>query len=550
MQTDFDVVVLGTGAAGMVAALAAHDAGARVGLFEKADVVGGTTALSGGVAWMPDNRLARDAGLPDSREDALAYLAALSNGLIRPEMAEAFVDGVAEALDYLETRTPVRFHLLPIPDYHPEHPGGRPRGGRSIEPGTFSFAGLGAWSDRVGIGQFSDPVTGHVYMTTRESPRGGGAGRIDEAEMQRRRDAKVNGRGRGMIGALLAACLERGFEPVTGARAVDLITQGRRVTGVRIEKDGVVHDVTARGGVVIATGGFEWNADMVTGFLRGPMKHPASIPTNTGDGQQMAMKAGARMGNMREAWWMPVCVLPGVKQYGEQKVVLILRERALPGGIIVNRRGRRFVNEATNYNALGGAFHHFDPVRFEYGNLPCWLIFDASMIERYGFLDVPAGGDMPAWVPSGATPEDLAAKVGIDPAGLRASLERWNAAVAAGGDPEYGRGDSAYDGFNGDLSQYPGKGATLGPIGKAPYYALEIVSSTLGTKGGPVTDGHGAVVDADGLPIHGLFAAGNAMAGPTGMVYGGAGGTLGPAIVFGYRAGRRAAAQIDAMVNA
>lgn len=550
METQFDVVVLGTGAAGLVAALAAHDSGAKVGVFEKADVIGGTTALSGGVCWLPHNRVAGAAGMEDSREQGLAYLRSLSNGLIPEELAVAFVDGVAPTLDYLESKTPLKFHLLRIPDYHPEHPGGLTRGGRSIEPGLFSFARLGPWGDSVGIGQFSDPETGHVYMATIESPRGGGSGAIDEAEMQRRRTAKINGRGRGMIGALLQACLDRGVEPVTGARGVDLLMERRRVVGVRVVIKGEEIDVTARRGVVIASGGFEWDPEMSVNFLRGPMEHPASIPTNSGDGQKMAMRAGAKMGAMREAWWMPVAVLPGVKQYGEQKVVLILRERSLPGSILVNRKGRRFVNEATNYNAIGGAFHHFDPGKFEYANLPCWLIFDSEMVKRYGFLDVPMGGSMPDWVPSAGTLAELAQKVGIDGDALQTTVARWSAQVDKGVDEDFGRGDSAYDGFNGDLSQYPGKGATLGRIEKPPYYALQIHSSTLGTKGGPRTNANGAVVDHDGLPIHGLYAAGNAMAAPTGMVYGGAGGTLGPAIVFGYLAGKHAATQAAELVNA
>ena len=544
MQSDeFDVVVLGTGAAGMVAALAAHDAGARVGLFEKADVIGGTTALSGGVCWLPCNPLATKAGLHDSREDALLYLRSLSHGLINEDLAEALVDGTAPVLDYLQTRTPLRFQLLRIPDYHAEVPGGKPLGGRSIEPTTTAFDELGDWAPRVGIGQFSDPVTGDVYLTTLDSPRGGGTGRIDDAELERRRKHKVNGRGRGMIGGLLKACLERGFAPVTGARGTELIVENGKVAGVRIARKDGVQDVRARGGVILATGGFEWNKELAINFLRGPMQHPASIPTNTGDGLKMAMRVGAKLGNMREAWWMPATKIPGVKQYGEQKVALILRERALPGTIMVNRRGKRFVNEATNYNAMGGAFHQFDPSHFDYGNLPCWIIFDSQMARYYGFLDVPVGGAMPEWVPSAPTLAALAAKVGIDGAALEATVARWNSHAAAGQDPDFGRGNSSYDGFNGDITKYPAKSSTIGPIGEAPFYALQLESSTLGTKGGPRTNRDGAVLNVDDQVIDGLYAAGNAMAGPTGMVYGGAGGTLGPAIVFGYNAGRHAAAR-------
>lgn len=541
---EYDVVVLGTGAAGLVAALAAHDAGASVALFEKAEVVGGTTALSGGVCWMPCNHLATAAGIEDSREEALSYLYSLSHGLIHPELAEAFVDGVSDSLRFLVDKAELRFQLLPIPDYHPDRPGGMRKGGRSVEPGLTAFDELGDWGARVGVGQFSDPATGDVYLSTLESPRGGGTGVVDAAELERRRRRRINGRGRGMVGALLKACLKRGVVPTTSARGTRLLQdEAGRVTGVQVGTPSGSHDVHARGGVILATGGFEWDPALCTSFLRGPMRHPASIPTGTGDGLKMAMRVGAQLGNMREAWWMPAAVIPGARQYGEQKVALILRERALPGTIIVNRFGKRFVNEATNYNAMAGAFHQLDPGRFDYVNLPCWIIFDQRMIGEYGFLDVPAGGEIPAWVTSAPTMVELAQKLGIPGDALAQTVSRWNAHVAQGIDPDFGRGESAYDGFNGDIRKYPGKASTLGPIGRAPFFALQLESSTLGTKGGPRTNRHAAVLDVDGDVIAGLYAAGNVMAGPTGMVYGGAGGTLGPAVVFGYAAGRHAAAQ-------
>ena len=197
---------------------------------------------------------------------------------------------------------------------------------------------------------------------------------------------------------------------------------------------------------------------------------------------------------------MPAAIIPGVQQYGEQKVALILRERALPATIMVNRHGKRFVNEATNYNAIAGAFHHLDPVQFEYGNLPCWIVFDSRMVREFGFLDVAAGGDMPAWVPSAPTLAALAQQLGIPAAALEDTVARWNNNVATGSDPDFARGDSAYDGFNGDITHYPGKESTLGPIGAAPFYALPLESSTLGTKGGPRTNRHAAVLDVDGHP--------------------------------------------------
>jgi succinate dehydrogenase/fumarate reductase flavoprotein subunit len=526
-----DVVVLGTGAAGLSAALAAHDAGARVALFEKHDRVGGTTGLSGGVAWLPINKYAAAAGVNDSRDEALAYLNSLSNGMLIPEMAEAFVDTAPEVIDWLEAATPLKLQLVKgYPDYHPEHPGGKPRGGRSLEPRMFAFETLGDWADK---------VTGlDNPMSISETPLGGGTGVLAPevaAERMRRRE---QGCGRGLVGSLLKGCLDRGLTPRTEARAESLIVEAGDVTGVRFTNGEAVH---ARRGVVLATGGFEWDPELAQSFLRGPIAHPPSMPTGTGDGLRMAMRAGAMLGNMREAWWVPVAVQTGETRNGVQAVILVLRERTLPRSILVNRKGARFTNEAANYNALGASFHAMDVSAFDYANRPCWLIFDAGFVKRYGGFGAGPGGPAPEFALTAPSLAALGERIGLPAGSLERTVADWNASVAQGSDPLFGRGESAYDGWSGDQSRYPGKEATLGPIDEAPYYAVEIVGSCLGTSGGPRTTPDGAVIGADGAIISGLFAAGNAMASATGMIYGGAGGTIGPALVFGYRAGRAAA---------
>ncbi|MFW6773882.1 FAD-dependent oxidoreductase [Nocardioides sp. CPCC 205120] len=529
-----DVVVLGTGAAGLTAALAAAHTGATVGLFEKGPKVGGTTALSSAVVWLPDNRYARAAGVADSREDALAYLSSLSHGLISPALAEAFVDTVGEMCDWLEGSTPVRLQLVAgFPDYHPEHPGGKPGGGRSVEPALFSFDSVPGWAGRV--------VGTPRRMNVSDTPTGGGTGVLAPDELARREAAGLEGLGRALVGGLLAGCLEHGVEPVTDQRATRLLTTDGRVTGVELTSaDGEVRTVGA-GAVVLATGGFEQDAELVRAFLRGPMTAPAGVPTNTGDGLRMAMRLGASLGMMREAWWVPVVRLPGERADGGENVFLVLRERTLPRSIVVNDQGRRFTNEAANYNALGGAFHAFDPTRFRYANQPAYLVFDAGFAETYGCFGGAPGAPVPDFVTRADTLAELAAAIDVPPDALEATVARWNAMVAAGHDDDFGRGDSAYDGWCGDRSRYPGRAATLGPLERGPFHAVELLSSTLGTKGGPRTDVDGAVLDVDGVPVPGLYAAGNVMSAPTGMVYGGAGGTLGPAMVFGYRAGRAAA---------
>ncbi|MDT9591704.1 FAD-dependent oxidoreductase [Nocardioides zeae] len=535
-----DVVVLGTGAAGLTAALAAADAGARVALVEKADRVGGTTALSSAVVWLPDNVHGRSAGVADSREDALAYLAALSHGMILPELAETFVDSVADLVDWLETATPLRLQLVAgFPDYHPEHPGGKAGGGRSLEPALFSYASIPGWADRV--------VGTPRRMNVSDTPTGGGTGVIAPDELTRREAADLEGLGRALVGSLLAGCLDRGVEPRTGWRATRLLTADDRVVGVElVDAAGTVRRLGARS-VVLATGGFEYDADLVRDFLRGPMVSPAGVPTNTGDGLRMAMRVGARLGNMREAWWVPVVELPGERADGGNNVFLILRERTLPRSIVVNDQGLRFTNEAANYNALGGAFHQFDPTEFRYVNQPAYLVFDHGFVQRYGCFGNAPGAPAPDFCHRAADLAGLAELIDVPAAALEATVTRWNGLVAGGHDDDFGRGDSAYDGWCGDRSAYPGRGATLGPLDEGPYYAVPLLSSTLGTKGGPRTDPDGAVLDVDDRVVPGLFAAGNVMAGPTGMVYGGAGGTLGPAMVFGMRAGR-AAARVPAPV--
>jgi len=532
--TDVDVLVLGTGAAGLTAALAAATAGARVGLYEKGERVGGTTALSSAVAWLPANRYAAQAGIADSREDALAYLSALSHGLIRPELAEAFVDTVPELLDWLDEQTPLRMRLVAgFPDYHPEHPGGMPRGGRSLEPELFPFTEIPGWGERmVGVTR---------PMLVAETPIGGGSGLLPADVAAQRKAASLEGVGRGLVGALLKGCLDRGVEPVTGARATRLVVTDGAVTGVEFDSGAERFVVTARS-VILATGGFEHDLDLVRSFLRGPMHLPAGVPTNTGDGLRMAMRVGAELGMMSEAWWVPVLALPQADPAATHRPVLLVNlERTLPRSIMVNGQGRRFTNEAANYNALGGAFHHLDPTSFAYVNQPAWLIIDQGFVDRFGGFGVPPGGPAQPWLIRADDLGALAEATGIPPTALSDTVVRWNEQAAALRDDDFHRGESAYDGWSGERRHYPGPAATLGPLDEPPFYAVEIVGSCLGTKGGPRTDVDGRVQHLDGGPIPGLYAAGNAMAAPTGMVYGGAGGTLGPALVFGYRAGRAAA---------
>ncbi len=499
-------------------------------------LIGGTSAISGGIIWMPNNHLQADAGIVDSREQALAYFQSLALGQIDSDMAATFVDVGPEMLRYLDERTPCSFHLVPTyPDYHPEHPGGLAGGGRSVDNALFPFAELGEWAQRIRVNRINP-----VMLI--ETPLGGATEMPPPEIVAARAAAGENGMGLGLVGALVRACLDRGVTFHLDAPAQRLLTDGRRVIGVEVAIAGTPVEVAAAG-VVLATGGFEWNDDLCRTFLRGPMTAPAGSPDNTGDGLVMAMGVGARLGNMRNAWWVPVTRAEGAQKWGADRPHLVLLERTRPGSIMVNRTARRFCNEAGNYNALGGVFHQFDPSTFDYSNLPAWLIFDHRHKSTYDVASCRAVDPAADWMVQAPTIEELASRLDLDPDTLRQTVDRFNDHAVHGVDPDFGRGESAYDTFNGDQS-LGGVAATLGPLDEGPFYAVGIESGALGTSGGPKTDTRGRVVALDGGLIDGLFAAGNVMAAPTGMVYGGAGGTLGPAMTFGFIAGREAAARV------
>lgn len=532
-----DVIILGTGAAGMAAALAAHETGAEVLLVEKWDRVGGTSAISGGVIWVADNPRMRAAGMADSRADALAYFRSLDHGDLVDETIEAFVDSGPEALAFLESIDALSVSVLPgYPDYYTDRPGAKPQGSRALDHDLFDLGDLGEWAARIYAIEEPKP------LMLRETPIGGATEMVSAQIMGERMAARQCGFGQAMVARLLKACLARGIEPLLGVTATSLLRDGGRITGIEAEQNGAPLTLKARRGVIIATGGFEWDTEQRQTFLRGPVTAPASPPTATGEGLKLAMAAGAKLGNMTSAWWAPTLVQPDAPwASGEQRGQIILIERTVPHSIMVNRKAQRFCNEAANYSALGGVFHQFDPANYDYLNLPAYLIFDAQYAARYPLGTRMPGQPIPDWVMRAETLEGLAEQLGLDSAALTETVARFNVHADEGHDPDFGRGTSAYDHFYGDRSR-SGTAVTLGAIREAPFYAVEIQSGLLGTNGGPRTDGAGRILGHDGAVIPGLFGAGNAIACPTGGIYAGAGGTLGPALTFGYLAGRAAAA--------
>jgi 3-oxosteroid 1-dehydrogenase len=537
---EVDVIILGTGAAGLAAALAAHEAGASVALIERWGRIGGTSAISGGVIWVADNPRMRAAGMEDSRADALAYFRSLDHGDLVDETLEAFIDKGPEALTFLEDIGALSVSVLPdYPDYYLDRPGAKPQGSRALDHDLFDLGDLGEWAATIYAIEEPKP------LMLRETPLGGATAMPPLEVLGQRVAARQCGFGQAMVARLLKACLTRGIEPILGVETRRLTKDGARITGIEGERNGRPFAMTARRGVILSTGGFEWDEDLRQTFLRGPVTAPASPPTGTGEGLKLAMAAGAKLGNMTSAWWAPTLVQPDAPwASGEQRAQIILIERTVPHSIMINRSGKRFCNEAANYSALGGVFHQFDPRSYDYLNLPAWLIFDAQYAARYPIGTRQPGQPIPAWVMRAYTLEGLAGQIGVDGGALTATVARFNAHADAGEDPDFGRGTSAYDHFYGDRSrakETEGAAVTLGAIREAPFYAVEIASGLLGTNGGPRTDGQARILGHDGAPIPGLLGAGNAIACPTGGIYAGAGGTLGPALTFGYIAGRTAA---------
>lgn len=526
---EVDVLVLGTGAAGMTAALSAVHAGADVAIYDKAATVGGTSAVSGGIAWIPAHHRSPDGEL--SVEDALSYLRAQSLDSMDDALVEDFVRTGEATIDFVEAHSALRFEIAEgFPDYKPELPGGRPSGGRSLSPIPFDLNRLGEWRNRITTFPADWSNVGFDAETR---------ARLN-ASVDISADSDVCVAGAALIGGLLRGLLDAGVVPETGAQARRLITEAGRVVGAHMTKGGNDFAVRARGGVILATGGFEWDEALVKTYLRGPMHGPVSPPNGTGDGLRMAMALGADLGNMSEAWWVPIVRIPGDTIEGRPRSRSVRLERTRPRSIMVNRAGKRFVNEASEYNSMAGAFHYLDP-KGGYVNDPGWIVFDALHLKRFGFLGVDPRDSVPEWFSESRDLRELAHRVGIDSDGLEGTIVEWNRNVAAEIDPEFGRGASAYDGWWGDETAPTLAGRTLGPLDTGPFYAVPVTVGAMGTKGGPRTDRDARVMHVDGAVIDGLFAVGNAMAGVTGRAYGGAGGTIGPAMVWGFRAGHRAA---------
>ncbi|MGM9924847.1 MAG: FAD-binding protein [Bacillus sp. (in: firmicutes)] len=523
-----DVVVLGTGAAALVSAILAHDNGASVIILEKAPQIGGTTAFSGGVPWIPMNRYMKESGIEDSKEQALLYLRRLTGGKEpNPALLEVFVDQAHQMLDYLHENTPLRFALpQDFPEYYSFIPGST-KGGRSLDPVPFSLNELGEWGDKLRNNPVFPPLT---------LEEGGAVGGIDYMKIAERMEENIVTMGRSLIASLFKACLDRGIQTFTETPGKELVlNDDGEVIGLRAEQGDNNVYFGARKGVILASGGFEWNQELVKTFLKGHITHPLSPRGNTGDGLIMAMEAGAALGNMSEAWWYPAMQDPTI-EYEDQVLSLTGNGRNGKSSIIVNKNAKRFVNEGTAYMDMPKAFYQYDPVTLEWPNEPpVWMIFDSQLKNTDMVVTVLPDDPAPDWMHQAENLRDLAEQIGLDPDQLEATVKQFNEYAANGVDPEFGRGTSDFENFS---TRGGGKEASLGPINQGPYYAVQIYFGALGTNGGPRINENGQVISLRGKTIPGLYAAGNAAMGIFGASYPSAGGTIGPAMTFGYLAGK------------
>lgn len=527
-----DIVVMGSGGAALSAALTAATNGSRVVVLERSDQIGGSTAVSGGALWVPGNHHMGDIGVEDSREEAMAYVGAMVGERGDQQLAERFVDTGHQVVRWLEESTPLTFSAWSHPDYRQELDGAKP-GGRSIEPQPFEKARLGEWAESL---RPSPILVVPVQLEESTVTYRVGAEPLPRELIQQRMEQGLVTCGNALIGGLLRGCLDQGVQLLTGARATELVTRDGAVVGVRGDWRGT--DLVAEAdAVVLASGGYEWSSELRRTFLVGDLSHPQSPPFNEGDALVMAMEVGADLANMSEAWWYPSGVVPGETYDGRQLSRQIGPERSLPHSIMVNRYGRRFVNEAANYNDMGKALSAQDATEYGYRNLPSWVVLDSQYRQRYRMLTLQPSDPDPEWLAGADSLDKLAAQVGIDADGLHETVQRFNGMVAEGRDRDFRRGESLYDRMNGDASRDQ---PNLGTIEQPPFYAIPVYVGCVGTKGGPRVDADGRVLDVRGQPIAGLYAAGNACGGFAGPAYFGGGTSIASGIVWGHLAARHA----------
>lgn len=543
---EVDVLIAGSGAGALMSAITAADRGAKVLVVEKSSEYGGTSATSGGGIWIPNSHLGAAAGLKDSPEEAFRYLRALSSPNVPDENIRAFVRYAPEMLEVMVTRTPVRYASLPYPDYHADIPGGK-AGFRTHLPLEINGRLLGP--DMATLRQASPAASlfGRINWRFTETytllfrPKGWLLTAIrmflryygDLAQRMQSPKDRFLTLGTALVGGLRLALNQRKVPLWLNSPLKSLVTDTGAVLGAVVERNGVPLRIRARQGVVLAAGGFERNAAWRRTHLVQPdPRLSGSQENNTGDTLQAAIDVGAATLNLHSAWWATVFSIPG-----EARARLSTIERALPGSLMVNQAGRRYLNEAAAYEVVARKMLAADSPAAP--TQPSWMVFDASFRWKY-----PVGPVMPL-VPGWLHPravrsilkkasnlESLAEKMGVPAQNFVATVQRFNEFAERGEDPDFHRGEATYDRMYGDARVSPNP--TLAPLRKPPFYAFPIYAGDIGTNGGLSTNAHAQVLDLGGSPITGLYAVGNNAASVMGESYPGAGATLGPSLTFAY----------------
>jgi 3-oxosteroid 1-dehydrogenase len=548
-ERQVDVLVVGSGGGGLVAALAAAAAGARVLVIEKLATIGGSTAISGGAFWIPDNSLLHDAGGTDSFEDGWTYL----DGLVGDEGAatsrarkRAFLIEGGRMVDFLRAQGLALRHVRRYPDYYSGRPGGRPDG-RSIEAVVFNGKTLGADYPRLTKRNFMPAlaIRSQDLSGVSNAVRTWSTLWTNAAMMARTAKGLLTGRpqlgmGQALVGQLLLAVQRRNIRILTATPLVRLVSGAdSAVTGVVVRDHGREVTIQARS-VILASGGFSRNRQMRATYqprVTGDWTHSAA--GDEGDGIRAGVNIGAAVAQMDEAWWMPTSVMADGSRH------MCAWERCKPFSIMVDRHGQRVCNESGSYMEIGRLM--LDRWAQLGCDEPFWLVFDVRHRRRYPFATWPAGYTPRSAVTTGylkkaRTLSALAARCGIDPGALEHTVERYNLMCDKGLDEDYHRGEDAFDRYYGDPTVSPNP--TMGTVARPPFYAVAMYPGDIGTNGGLLTDAEARVVHKDGTPIPGLYATGNCTASVMGRMYPGAGATIAPSMVFGYIAANTATGEL------